>query len=157
LKAGVYWLKVTDAQGCEKLWQFIVDQPTGDCTGFRTQTQGGWGSKANGENPGTYRDANFAAAFPSGLTVGCGTKLLKLTTAKAVEDFLPSGSTPSVLPAGTLTNPAQSYSNTFAGQVVALSLSVGFDNYDSNFGPSNVNLKNLKIKSGVFAGKTVQF
>ncbi|MCP9756166.1 DUF11 domain-containing protein, partial [Lacihabitans sp. CCS-44] len=157
LKAGVYWLKVTDAQGCEKLWQFIVDQPTGDCSGFRTQTQGGWGSKENGENPGSYRDANFAAAFPSGLTVGCGTKLLKLTTAKAVEDFLPSGSTPSVLPAGTLTNPAQTYSNTLAGQVVALTLNIGFDNYDANFGSSDVNLKNLKINSGVFAGKTVQF
>ncbi|MCU0468229.1 MAG: hypothetical protein MUF58_06470, partial [Arcicella sp.] len=157
LKAGIYWLKVTDANKCVKTYQAVITQPNGSCTGFRTQTQGGWGSKANGENPGAYRDANFAAAFPSGVTVGCGTKLLKLTTAKAVEDFLPSGSTPAVLPAGTLTNPAETYSNVLAGQVVALTLNVGFDNYDAAFGSSSINLKNLFIVTGTFSGKTVQF
>ena len=157
LKAGIYWLTVTDANKCVKTYQAVITQPNGTCSGFRTQTQGGWGSKANGENPGTYRDANFTAAFPSGVTVGCGTKLLKLTTAKAVEGFLPSGSTPSVLPAGTLTNPAGTYSNVLAGQVVALTLNIGFDNYDPAFGSSTINLKNLFISTGTFSGKSVQF
>ena len=157
LKAGIYWLTATDANKCVKSYQAVITQPNGACTGFRTQTQGGWGSKANGENPGAYRDANFAAAFPSGVTIGCGTKLLTLTTAKAVEDFLPSGSTSAVLPAGTLTNPAGTYSNVLAGQVVALTLSIGFDNYDATFGSSTTNLKNLFITTGTFSGKSVQF
>ncbi len=158
LEGGIYWLTVTDANKCVKTYQAVITQPnSGICTGFRTQTQGGWGSKANGENPGAYRDANFVAAFPNGVTIGCGTKLLKLTTAKAVEDFLPSGSTPTVLPAGTLTNPAGTYSNVLAGQVVALTLNIGFDNYDATFGSSTTNLKNLFITTGTFSGKSVQF
>ncbi len=69
-----------------------------ECTGFRTQTQGGWGAIPNGNNPGVYVHTNFAAAFPSGLTIGCssGNKLV-LTSAQAVTDFLPSGTTPAVL------------------------------------------------------------
>ena len=157
LKAGVYWVTVTDLLGCKKTWQFIITQPGDNCIGFCTQTQGGWGSKENGENPGVYRDANFVGAFPSGVTIGCGTKLLKLTTSQAVEDFLPSGSTPSVLPSGTLINVGSLYSNVLAGQVVALTLNVGFDNYDVNFGSSSTNLKNLIINSGTFSGKNVQF
>ena len=158
LEGGIYWLTVTDANKCVKTYQAVITQPnSGICTGFRTQTQGGWGSKANGENPGAYRDANFVAAFPNGVTIGCGTKLLKLTTTKAVEDFLPSGSTPEVLPAGTLTNPAGTYSNVLAGQVVALTLNIGFDNYDATFGSSTANLRNLFITTGKFSGKSVQF
>ncbi|MEE9461087.1 MAG: hypothetical protein V3V53_04610, partial [Bacteroidales bacterium] len=37
---------------------------------YRTQTPGGWGAKAAGNNPGTYRDLNFDNAFPNGLVVG---------------------------------------------------------------------------------------
>ncbi len=35
-----------------------------DCSGqYRTQTQGGWGAHAAGDNPGSYRDAHFNEAF----------------------------------------------------------------------------------------------
>ena len=125
------------------------------CPGFRTQTQGGWGSTPNGNNPGAYLHANFAAAFPQGITVGCTDKL-KLSSAQAVTNFLPSGSTASALPAGTLTNPGNAYNNVFAGQVVTLAISIGLDNAIPSFGASNTNLKNLVIGSGTFAGWTVQ-
>ncbi len=130
----------------------IIDFGFGDCEGFRTQTQGGWGSTANGNNPGAYRDANFATAFPNGLTIGCD-NTLKLTSADAVREFLPSGSTPSALPAGQLINP--DYNNVFAGQLVAATLNVGFDANDPNFSSSDVHLTDLVYNNGIFQGMTV--
>lgn len=123
---------------------------------FRTQTQGGWGTKAEGNNPGTYRDANFAGAFPLGLTVG-STYTLKLTSSQAVQTFLPQGGSPGSLITNYL-NPTSTSAGVFAGQVVALTLSVTFDLYDLNFGTSLTNLKDLKIAdpSSPFVGWTVQ-
>jgi hypothetical protein len=71
---------------------------------------------------GELTETKFRAAFPTGLTVGAGTRFLRLTTAKAVDDFLPSGTTARALNAGTLTNPGSNYQNVLAGQVVALFL-----------------------------------
>src|SRR5205085_783181 len=66
--------------------------PPGDCGQLRTQTPGGWGAKPAGNNPGTYLYAHFAAAFPSGLTVGVTPNYnIKLTSPQAVTNFLPSG------------------------------------------------------------------
>lgn len=119
---------------------------------FRTQTQGGWGSNANGNNPGAYRDANFAAAFPAGLVVGCN-NTLTLTNATAVKRFLPCGG-----PAGVL---SQNYTdpnnlkNVLAGQIVAAKLSIGFDKHDANFGTSAQRLENLVLAEGDFQGWTV--
>lgn len=39
------------------------------CQDFKTFTIGGWGTQCSGGNTGCYRDANFAAAFPNGLTI----------------------------------------------------------------------------------------
>jgi hypothetical protein len=48
-----------------------VAEERGACAGaFRTQTQGGWGSDAAGDNPGAYCDAYFGEAFPEGLVIG---------------------------------------------------------------------------------------
>jgi hypothetical protein len=122
---------------------------------FRTYTQGGWGAPANGNNPGVYRNANFAAAFPQGLVIGCQSgNTLTLTSAQAVQDFLPSGSTPSALP-GDLTNPGNAYDNVFAGQLVAITLSLGFDAYDPNFAGSTGFLGDQIIGSGTFEGMTI--
>ncbi len=135
----------------------VMAQSSGTCTGFRTQTQGGWGSKPSGGNNGTYLHANFASAFPAGVTLGCSTgNMLKLTSAQSVTDFLPSGSTASVLPKGTLINPTRdTYRNVFAGQLTAAVLNIGFDNYDANFSPNTINTGSLIYKSGTFAGWTV--
>lgn len=124
---------------------------------FRTQTQGGWGTGANGNNPGAYRDANFAAAFPNGVTIGSadGYTVL-LTTSSAVENFLPQGG-----PAAPLTKnyvDPKSKLGVLTGQVTALTLSVNFDLYDADFGASAINLKDLIVadENSPFFGMTVQ-
>jgi hypothetical protein len=121
---------------------------------FRTQTQGGWGTNPNGNNPGAYLHAHFSEVFPNGLTLGCSNTLV-LTSAQAVTDFLPSGSTPSSLSNGELMNPGGSYNNVFAGQVVALAISMAMDEHISDFGSSNLALADLLIVNGDFAGWSV--
>ena len=149
---GNYSVTVTDANGCSISASFTVKQQT--CNGFTTVTQGGWGAKAAGKNWGAYRDANFAAAFPTGLMVGTALRNLKLSSAKAVDDFLPSGSSPRALDKSYV-NPGQTYQNVFAGQVVALTLSVRFDEWDANFSSNSIKLGDLIVNSGTFAGWTV--
>jgi hypothetical protein len=124
-----------------------------NCGQFRTQTPGGWGAPANGNNPGVYRDANFAAAFPNGLSIGCD-NTLTLTSAAAVEAFLPSGGSPSALPNGALVDPAD-YNNSFAGHLVAAKLSLGFDMYDPNFSDAEAPFGGLIVNNGPFTGMTV--
>ena len=153
LGVGDYSVTVTDYNGCKAIANGKIIPPS--CGGFTTVTQGGWGAKAAGNNWGKYRDSKFAGAFPTGLTIGSGSRFLKLTSAKAVDDFLPSGTTPRALNAGTMTNPGGYYSNVLAGQVVALTLSVRFDLYDPNFSASNSNLGDLVVISGTFANWTV--
>lgn len=155
-----YFCSVTDAKGCGLSESITVEvlQPV-TCTyapsagDFRTQTQGGWGSRARGGNAGVYRDANFAAAFPNGISVGC-TNTLTLTSSAEVDAFLPSGSTPKAL-TQNYTDPSRSYRNVLAGQVVTLGLSLGFDAYDPNYSASTTALGDLVVASGPLAGKTV--
>jgi hypothetical protein len=117
---------------------------------------GGWGSKCSGGNPGCYRDAHFAQAFPAPnyLTIGCNNKLV-LTSSAAVMKVIPASGTPAVLPAGTMTDPKR-YDNTFAGQLVAATLSTKFDLIDPNFSSSSIHLEDLIVGSGLFAGWTVK-
>lgn len=153
LPIGNYTVIVTDANGCVISKAFEVKQLT--CNGFTTITQGGWGAKAAGNNWGTYRDLNFANAFPDGLIIGSGSRTIKLTTAKAVDDFLPSSTTPRVLNSGNLINPGGTYKNVLAGQAVALTLNLRFDQVNPNFSSSDTWLGNLVVISGTFTGWTV--
>lgn len=154
LENGDYWVMVMDSEGCWEKQYFTIE-----CEGdeeepcqLRTQTMGGWGAPANGNNPGVYRDMHFAAAFPGGLTIGC-TNTLTLTSAQAVEDLLPSGGQPQAL-SGDMTDPGN-YNNTLAGQLVALTLSVGFDANDPDFGTGGL-LADAVINNGMFEDWTVQ-
>jgi hypothetical protein len=133
-----------------------VNTAVDDCGQLRTQTQGGWGAAPHGNNPGVYLHANFAAAFPGGLTVGCTAgHWVKYTSADAITEFLPAGGTPGVLTMNA-TDPAnKSIKNVLIGQVTALALSVGFDGFDPSFGSSDVLLGDMVIGSGPFAGKSV--
>lgn len=124
-----------------------------DCTGYRTQTPGGWGSKAKGNNPGAYRNAHFNQAFPAGLVVGCEINTLTLSTSQDVEDFLPCGG-PSAAITQDYLNP-NCIQNVFAGHLVAATLSVYFDLNDEGFSEATGNLGDLEIASGPFQGLTV--
>lgn len=128
------------------------ETPDGGCGQLRTQTQGGWGSQGAGDNPGAYRDAHFDAAFPEGIILGCD-YTLTLTSAEAVRAFLPSGGPASAL-TENLVNPA-GYGNVLAGQLIAATLSAGFDAYDAYFAASDVALGDMLISSGDFEGYTV--
>ena len=132
----------------------VSDEEGCDPGQLRTQTIGGWGAPANGNNPGAYRDANFDAAFPNGLTIGCGANTLTLTSAAAVEAWLPSGGSPGILPAGSTVDPT-AYTNTFASQLVGITLSLGFDAYDPSFGQSDFALSDVIYTSGSFAGMSL--
>jgi hypothetical protein len=133
-----------------------VTPPPPDCGQGRTQTMGGWGQGAAGNNPGSYRDAHFASAFPTGVTIGLPGRSAKWTTALAVENYLPAGGPSSVLPAGNLVNPTTNQlKNNASGQVLTLSLSVGFDDADPNFSPSGTPLRDYIIGSGPYAGTSV--
>jgi hypothetical protein len=124
------------------------------CGQLRTQTPGGWGAKPSGKNPGTYLHANFQQAFPTGLTVGCATgNTIKLTSAQAITDLLPTGGKAQKLTMSYV-NPAD-IDNVLVGHLVALTLSVRFDAYDPAFGDAGITLGAMVIGSGPFKGYTV--
>ena len=156
--SAVYTVKVTSSNGCT-ISASVTSAPKNCCVGFKTFTQGGWGACPSGNNPGTYLHANFASAFPIGLKVGgsvcSGSHWLKLTSAQAITNFLPSSGTPTKI-LMNYTNPTSNLNNTLAGQVVAAALNLGFDNWDVNFSSNTIHLKNLYFNSGTFAGWTVQ-
>lgn len=138
------------------------DLPEGDVCDYRTQTQGGWGTKCNGGNPGCFRDYHFKKVFPSGLKIGCGSYKAILKNSKAVEDALPAGGPPRQLKAsetGQYDGDGDPDPKTVLfGQAVALSLNVYFDavpEYNPLYTP--VPLAQLKIAdpSSPCAGWTV--
>jgi hypothetical protein len=161
LPAGHYSVTVIDWNMCETTYEVELDgcpeeeDPDPGICMFRTQTQGGWGSSPNGNNPGAYLQANFAAAFPNGLEIGCNNRKLRLTSAEAVRNYLPAGGPAGKLPAGTLVNPTK-YKNVLAAQLVTATLSVGLDARDPIFGIANMTLGAAIIQQGPFAGLTVQ-
>lgn len=120
--------------------------------GYRTQTIGGWGTAPAGNNPGAYLYEHFAETFPDGLEAGCDLTLT-FTSAQAITEFLPDGGTASVLNESH-TNPS-TLNNVFASQVVALTLSLAFDEQDPGFSASNGSLGEREIREGEFAGMRV--
>jgi len=157
--SDVIFLK-SDPQLIKKCWQTYQQYceqecpPPPECGQLTTFTQGGYGND-QGNGAGTsYMIAHFVSAFPGGVTVGCATGFtMKMTTAAAVQAYLPSGSTAVVL----TQNWVDAGPNTVVGgQLLTLALSVGFDNADPNFGAATIHLQDMIIGgSGPFAGKTV--
>jgi hypothetical protein len=129
--------------------------PPGDCDTLRTNTPGGWGAQPSGNNAGAYLHMHFDNVFTSGLTVGCypGNYYVRLTSAQAITDLLPTGGQAAVL-TSSLTNPS-AIKNVLVGHLVALKLSVGFDANDPDFGQGGVTLGAMQIGSGVFENMTV--
>ena len=117
---------------------------------FTTYTQGGWGSKPSGHNPGALLAANFDRLYDcDGVAIGAGRKV-RFSSASAVATFLPAGGTAGVL-ACSATNPTSSAAGVFAGQVLALRLSVDC----SNAGITRSGLADLKITSGKLTNYTL--
>ena len=130
------------------------NQGGGDCdlNGYTTFTQGGWGSPSN-STPGTIRDQYFDEIFPSGLVVGTN-YTITLTSAEAVNKFLPAGGTSGAL-TQNYTNPTKTQlKNILAGQAVALTLNVKYDEA-GKIGTNPVDIGDLVINAGPFTGTTV--
>ena len=143
---GSFELIVIDNRGCrDTVWAGFIGCRPGDCGPHKTFTQGGWGAVPRGNNPGVYLHANFDAAYPSGLTIGCGDNTLSFFSAQEVTDFLPEGGTPDALPSLSV----------LTGQLVAASLNVGFDAYDADFAGSNVALGDMFTDAAGFEGMTL--
>ena len=134
-----------------RLSRSVASAQVADCGLLRTQTPGGWGSKPSGNNPGAYLHANFNTTFGGELIVGCyGTNYVRLTSAQAITNLLPTGGKAAVL-SGAYTNPV-GMKNVLVGHLVALKLSVTFDMSDAGFGQSSGLLYNRLITSGAFKG-----
>jgi hypothetical protein len=116
---------------------------------YKTFTQGGWGAKPSGNNPGKFLSDKFNQAYPAGFVQIGGVKTLKFTSAYAIEKFLPQGGTPARL-TSSLVNPTSQLS-VLAGQVLALQLNVDF----SIKGYTRAGLANLTVVSGELEGSTV--
>ncbi|MBI4879457.1 MAG: hypothetical protein HY812_07320 [Planctomycetes bacterium] len=105
---------------------------TPDPGDFVTFTQGGWGQPCSGNNAGCLRDQHFAAVLPAGLALGDGGVdgdefyAVLLTSAQALEAFLPCGGTPAVLDEDH-TDPLATEAGVFAGQLAAAAMNVAFD------------------------------
>ncbi|MBI4871692.1 MAG: PKD domain-containing protein [Candidatus Riflebacteria bacterium] len=120
---------------------------------FVTYTQGGWGSRAHGNNPGTIRDAGFSTAFPAGLLMG-GRVQVVLSTSEAVEEFLPQGGTPGTFTTSAL-DPLSTGAGVLGGQLAAVSLNVAFSAAGRLGQRDPMPLGQLTIASGPFTGMTV--
>jgi hypothetical protein len=140
---------------CQDMYKYCRQEcEEEDCGQLRTQTPGGWGAEPNGNNPGTYLHANFDAAFPNDLKIGCaGGYTITMTTAQAITNLLPTGGQAAKLKASAV-DPAE-IKNVLVGHLIALTLSLRFDIVDADFGPAGVHLGDMIISSGPFAGKTV--
>lgn len=130
---------LTQTQSCN-------DQPCQIADGdFRTQTQGGWGASAHGNNSGVYRNAHFTSCFPDGLTVGDPDTLFAwFLSSSIIEIFLPAGGTASAF-TQNYEDPPSTSAGILGGQVVALTLSIGFDQCDEDFGNSDTLLADLVV------------
>ncbi|MGE3342572.1 MAG: tandem-95 repeat protein, partial [Vicinamibacterales bacterium] len=121
-----------------------------DVNGYTTYSQGGWGSKPNGNNPGALLAANFSDVYPNGVSIG-GQKTLKFTSAYAIERYLPAGGSPSVL-TSSYVNPTSSKGGTLSAQLLAVQLAVDF----SDAGVLKAGLGDLVFVSGPMAGQTLR-
>ena len=144
---------------CQQYFQFCKQQCTptpgpDSCGQLRTQTQDGWGSNESNSRSRRYLDSNFAAAFPNGLRVGCVAGFtVTMTTAEAIRTLLPTDGKAEAL-RRNYRDPS-SLKNELVGELIALTLNVGFDKHDASFGEASKHLEDMFIKSGKFKGNTV--
>lgn len=139
-------IEILDADACS---------PPG---GLVTYTQGAWGGTCSGNNPACLLQANFDAVYPNGLILGDQDGIdgdsefaLVLTSANAVKDFLPEGSTrkPFDHDAVDVTN---SEAGVLSGQLAAAKINMDFDDaglFDDKKALVTVKLGDLRYFDGV--------
>ena len=148
--SGVYGVQVTDMNGCSSHCETTITLSVeDDCIGLRSEQQSYWPGSA------LLMD-QFNEAFPNGLYIGCGFRLMRLTNADAVAQFLPSQGPSVRLPFGLMVDPGDTYNNSLAGELVALKLAVRFDEMDEDFSEAGIQLKNAVVAGGLFQGMTVE-
>lgn len=127
-----------------------------DC--FRTQTIGGWGSSPSGNNPGTYLQENFEKLAGSNgeVAIGYGDNMIIFTDAQSISAFLPATGTARVVTDGLIVNPTKrEIKNTFASQVLALTITAKFDTTIPDFSESTFRFVLLEVAEGPFQGVSV--
>jgi hypothetical protein len=96
---------------------------------FCGYTQGGWGTKPSGNNPGSILAQNFTRVYPGGFVEigipGASGYSVKLTSASAVQAYLPDGSTPQALQSDVI-NPVTTAAGVFGAQILSCRLNVDF-------------------------------
>lgn len=130
----------------------VPTPPSLACGDYDTFTQGGWGARPRGNNPGTFLHTNWTAITGGTLVVGVG-NTLTFTDAQAVTDFLPSGGKPGTLSDSGVDVTGKTSAGVFAAQVTALELNVRASAYTTSGG--EYALGDLVIGSGAYAGMTV--
>jgi hypothetical protein len=120
---------------------------------FRTFTATDWAEELKGSPWSEYLDSKFTEAFPDGLILGCEKKVV-FNSGDAVRAFLPSQGSGRELEE-SVEDPANS-GNGLAGEICALSLSIGFDLLDNKFSQSAAKLNTLIVATGPFAGWNVR-
>ena len=132
--------------------------PPPPSTPFLTLTQGGWGSKPSANNPGGLLADHFTTVYgTAGVVIGDSVapgvpgsgRWIKLTSASAIEAFLPQGGKPVSLTSSAV-DPTGRIS-VLVGQLLALQLNVDF----SARGITRLGLGNQVLVSGPLAGWTV--
>lgn len=118
---------------------------------FTTQTQGGWGDKPSGSNPGAKLAANFSTVYPGGAVTIGGVRTLTFTSAAAIEKFLPQGAAAEAL-TSSYVNPTGKL-GVLSGQTLALQLNVDFS--AAAAGGHRTGLGALTVQSGKLVGYTV--
>ncbi|MGA1874963.1 MAG: hypothetical protein ACMUIA_05110 [bacterium] len=99
--------------------------------GYCTYTQGGWGSKPAGQNPGRILancfDTVYDPNIPEFVEVGDPNNYsMVFTSAEAIRAYLPAGGDPNSLDKDYTNPTANNSSGVFGGQVLALQLNVDF-------------------------------
>lgn len=138
----------------------LPEVPREPTCGYRTETQTTWGASCKGDARACFRDDHFVEAFPDGLSVGCGAYTANVLNAEAVELALATIGSPRPL----LGSEAVAYdgagdpvvATALFGEVVALSLNVGFDAVPGFTASEPLTpLGELVLASGPCAGMTV--
>ncbi len=127
-----------------------------DLSGFETFSKGGWGSRANGDNPGALRDEYFDQVYPGSLVVGDPAHFtITFESSSDVEDYLPGGGTSRVL-TRSWTNPDEDEElGNMADQIIAARLNRDYS--EAGFLGDNESFKlgELVFADGPFVNITV--